>query len=78
MVDRPDSNPVVIEPGTPEWWKRAALSLGLTFLRRNRPVEMKGYLTPDLPNPEQWRGHMAYDLTLDQPVYSDGVTWNAL
>ena len=78
MVDRPDSLPIPIEPATPDWWKRAALLLGTTFVRANRPVQLKGFETADLPNPAQWRGALAYDLTLDQPVYSDGVTWNAL
>lgn len=78
MVDRPDSNPITIEPATPDWWKRAALLLGTTFVRRNRPLELQGYATADLPNPAQWRRHLVYDLTTDTVKVSDGATWNAL
>ncbi len=71
-------NPIIIEDETPQWWKRAALSLGRSFMLNDRPSQLKGYATADLPSPAKWRGCMAYDLTLNQPVYSDGATWNAL
>lgn len=72
------ANPILIEPETPAWWKRAVLSLNTAFLQTNRPLQLKGYATADLPDPAQWVGCIARDLTLNQPVYSDGANWNAL
>jgi len=72
------SNPILIEPETPAWWKRAALSINTAFVQAQRPILLAGYATADLPDPAQWAGCFARDLTLNQPVYSDGATWNAL
>lgn len=71
-------NPIIIEPDTPQWWKRAVLSIANSFIQAGRPAQMQGYATTDLPDPAKWRGCIAYDLTADTFVGSNGVTWNAL
>ncbi len=69
---------VVIEPGTPEWWKRAALSFERLFVASGRPLQLPGYTTAQLPDATAWRGCLVYDETTDQVKRSNGVTWNAL
>lgn len=69
---------MVIEPGTPEWWKRAALSFERLFVAAGRPLQLPAYDTVDLPDAARWRGCLVYDGTTDQAKLSDGVTWNAL
>ncbi len=68
---------VRIEPETPQWWKRAALQLEQVFAPINPtgPQRLKGYATASLPNPASWPYSICYDLTLQQPVYSDGSSW---
>lgn len=71
---------VRIDPGTPQWWKLAALQLEQVFQPQVpiMPTQLKGYATADLPDAANWPRCMAFDLTLNAPVYSDGTNWTAL
>lgn len=71
-------NPIIIEPETPAWWKRMALQLQRLFVMANRPLQLTGYTTANLPDPGQWKMCLVYDLTDDLVKVSDGATWNAL
>lgn len=71
-------NPILIEPESPAWWKRAVLQIQQTFVLAKRPLQLTGYTTANLPGADQWKSCLVYDLTTDEVKVSDGATWNAL
>jgi len=71
-------NLIIVEPETPQWWKRAAERFERLFVAANRPLQLTGYTTANLPDPAQWKACLLYDLTDDMVKVSDGATWNAL
>lgn len=71
-------NPILIEPETPAWWKRAVLQIQQTFVLAKRPLQLTGYTTANLPDAAQWKSCLVYDLTTNGVKVSNGATWNAL
>lgn len=69
---------MVIEPGIPDWARRAFLAMGLEFQPRipQAPVRLPAYATADLPDAAKYPNSVAIDTTLGQIVYSDGSAWN--
>lgn len=68
---------IVIEPGTPDWWGRAAPQIEKAMGDRpGRPSPLVRYTaTTDLPAAADFPGSLAFHIALGVPVVSDGVSW---
>lgn len=68
---------IPIEPGTPDWWGRAAPQIERAMTDRpTRPTVLVRYAnTAGLPAAADWPGGMAFNIALGVPVISDGAFW---
>lgn len=66
-----------IEPGTPDWWSRAAAAIDRAKSdRAEAPVLLQRFAnTAALPDPAKWAGGIAFHVALGVPVMSDGSFW---
>lgn len=71
---------VLVEPGTPDWWGRAAAQLERAMTDRpGRPSVLVRYPnTAALPPPSEFPGSIAFNIALGVPVMSDGTFWYPL
>jgi hypothetical protein len=70
----------VLEPNTPEWFKRYSLRADAYFwpVTPQRPQALFHLPTADLPPAEDYPYCIMYDETLSAVIVSDGTSWSAV
>lgn len=68
---------ILVEPGTPDWWGRAARQVEEAISDRpGRPSALVRYAnTAALPAASAFPGAIAFHVGLGVPVLSDGTFW---